>query len=676
MKNKYAEILIPQKIQGNSDFLTYQIPLENNEKFLPGKIVEISLRNRLTRGLIFKIHDQSPSFNTKTITRLIEGEIELSDLQIDLMKYISDQYFCPLYKVMKLFIPANTLSRKRDFKANQAKIKKINTIAELTLTEDQKLALSQINKSEKNTILLHGITGSGKTEIYRQLTTQILSTDKQVLIMVPEISLTPQTVRNFQDRFGEKIAIVHSRLTAKEKINYLHQVNSGEIKILVGSRSAIFAPFKELGLIIIDEEHEDSYKQDQSPRYHVLDIAQKICSDLAKKGSPIKLILGSATPSIESYFQTLNGNYDLVKLNKRIEKEGIYNKLPEITLVDLREEIKKKNFSIFSEKLQEKIKSALSQKEQVILFLNRRGAASAVICRDCGYAETCPSCDVPLTYHSKITLESSILPAERLLCHHCGKIYKIPLDCKQCHSHLIKYIGIGTQKIETELQKIFPNAKILRADRDTTKHKNAFAEIYNDFKDSKADILIGTQMIGKGLHLPNVTLVGVILAETTLTIPDYRSAEKTFQLLTQVAGRSGREKPGEVVIQTYMPEHYAIQYTLKHNYEGFFEYEKQIREQLNYPPFGKLLKLTIEDSDQEKANYLSHQLYNEIKAELPNPLIKEINIYPALITKLKNKYRWHILLEGANPQQFLKNYSLRKPLKNDIKIDVNPLSTV
>lgn len=676
MTTKYAEILLPQKIHGLSASLTYEIPSVNSESYKPGQIVEIPLRNRQTRGLLFKVHQNPPNFKTKPITRIIPGEISLSIEQLELIDHISEYYFCPPHKVLKLFLPSTIFSRKRDFIASPAKDKKINTIPQLQLTDEQIKALEKIKKSDKSTILLHGVTGSGKTEIYRRLTTEILASDQQALILVPEISLTPQTVKNFQDRFGDKIAIVHSRLTAKQKINYLHQINSGEIKILVGSRSAIFAPFHNLGVIIIDEEHEDSYKQDQSPRYHVREIAQKICSMANQHGKQIKLILGSATPSIESYQQAINGIYDLVKLTKRIENSGANSNLPPIHLVDLRQEIKKKNFSIFSEILQTKISETLQRKEQVILFLNRRGAASAVICRDCGYTETCPSCDVPLTYHNKVSIEESILPAERLICHHCGKIYKIPFDCKKCHSHLIKYIGIGTQKIELELQKLFPKAKILRADRDTTKHKDAFADIYKAFRDSEADILIGTQMIGKGLHLPNVTLVGVVLAETTLTIPDYRSAEKTFQLLTQVAGRSGREKPGEVVIQTYLPDHYAIQYTLKHDYEGFFKYENNIREQLNYPPFGKLLKLTIEDSDQEKAYYLSHQLFNELKAQLTPELVKEANIYPALITKLKNKFRWHILLEGNNPQQFLKNFSLQKPLKSDIKIDVNPLSTV
>lgn len=677
MPPTYAEILIPQKINGLSPALTYKIPAENPELYTPGKLVEIPLRNRKTRGIIFKVHDRKPEFRTREITRIIENEVSLSPDQIALLEYIADFYFCPLFKALKLFLPAQIFDRKKDFVPTPPKLKTIKQAPHLELTQEQKDALELIKTTPHQTILLHGITGSGKTEIYRRLTTDIIAQGKQALILIPEISLTPQTVKNFQERFGgNSVAIIHSRLTPKQKINYLHQIQQNQIKIIIGSRSAIFAPFHDLGIIIIDEEHEDSYKQDQSPRYHVLEIAQKICEQKTAAGQPIKLILGSATPSIESYQKAMDREYLLIKLTKRIENSAANTALPKIQVVDLRTEIKKKNFSIFSELLQQKMTENLAKKEQTILFLNRRGAASAVICRDCGYTETCPACDVPLTYHSRIMVEESILPAERLICHHCGRVTRIPLMCKKCQSHLIKYLGIGTQKIEHELQKLFPEAKILRADRDTTKLKDSFEEIYKAFRDSQADILIGTQMIGKGLHLPNVTLVGVVLAETSLTIPDYRAAEKTFQLLTQVAGRSGREKPGEVIIQTYLPDHYAIFHTLSYDYENFFKQESEIRAELRYPPFGKLLKLTIEDPDRQKATFLSQQLHKDLQAALPSPLVTEINLYPAMIPKLKNKYRWHILLEGPDPRQFFKNFSLQKPVKSDIKIDVNPLFTV
>lgn len=675
MTESYAEILFPQKVGDLKETLTYSIPSILQGNVQAGDLVEVTIRNKTTRGLVWEIHQVKPLFKTKPINRKIEGFFSLSPVQLKILEFISSEYFCPLYKALKLFYPANLFTKKKDLEIRPPKEITVQKKSPFTLTPEQEKALQEINQSPASIILLHGVTGSGKTEIYRRLAMAQIEQGKQALILIPEISLTPQTVKNFEHQFGKKLAIIHSRLTPKTKLDYLTNIARGQYQIIIGSRSAIFSPFQNLGLIIIDEEHEDSYKQDNSPRYHTREIAKKI-SQFAE--SHPKVILGSATPAIESYFAAQNGDYQLVEMPSRLPYSESASALPKIHLVDLREELRKRNYSIFSDLLQQKLAETINRKEQTILFLNRRGSASAVICRDCGHIETCPHCSVALTYHTKMVIEESILPAQRLICHHCGRIYPIPTLCSECNSHLIKYIGLGTQKIEEELQKLFPQAKVLRADKDTTRHKDGFENIYNEFRQGQADILIGTQMIGKGLHLPNVTLVGVVLADTGLTIPDFRSAEKTFQLLTQVAGRSGRSKPGEVVIQTYLPEHFAIQNTVRNNYLKFYQQELHHRRESHFPPFEKLLKLTIEDKDQEKAYFLSQQTYNDLEKfrALEGESVSEINLFPALITKLKNKYRWQILLSGKNPRGFLQKFSLQKRLKDDIKIDVDPLHTI
>ncbi len=678
MNNLYAEILLPRKIGGDKETLTYEVPLEMADTLKTGDLVEITLRNKIMRGMVLELHTLKPLFTTKPIRRRVEDFFSLTATQLELLKYISRYHFCPLHKTVKLFLPTSVFSRKREKIIKTPENVPHDSKPLVQLTAEQEKAFEKINKAAGYKILLHGVTGSGKTEIYRRLTMGELQKGRQTLILVPEISLTPQTVAQFEKQFGKNIAIIHSRLTPSEKLKYLTNIARGHHQIVIGSRSAIFAPFPNLGLIIVDEEHEDSYKQDQSPRYHAKEIANKILEIEEQKSNSVRLILGSATPSIESYYLAKSGFYELAEMPSRIPHKTKTRALPDIHLVDLREELRKKNYSIFSELLQDKIRDNLARKEQTILFLNRRGAASAVICRDCGQCEECPRCTVALTYHSKISVENSILPAQRLICHHCGRIFKVPTVCKHCGSHLIKYIGLGTQKIEEEVAKLFPEARLLRADRDTTSKKDDFEHIYNAFKDGEADILIGTQMIGKGLHLPNVTLVGIILADTGLTIPDYRSAEKTFQLITQVAGRSGREKPGEVVIQTYIPDHYAIQNTLKDDFPAFYEREIGHRRAASFPPFQKLVKLTIENPDQQKAYYLSHQLFAELQTLRPScpELVNDITLFPAFIPRLKNKYRWNILIGGKNPQNFLQNFFLQKPFKNDIKIDVDPLHTI
>jgi primosomal protein N' (replication factor Y) len=673
----YAEILLTQKVGKDKDTLTYKVPAALAQRLEPGSVVEIPLRNRKIRGVVAKFHDHEPVYQTKEILDLVEKAPHLRPWQIELLNWISDRYFCPPYKVLKQFFP-DIINKKKNLIEWIPHEEELESHKNLTLTEEQENAVQATLTTEKRTILLHGITGSGKTEIYRRIAENILQKGQQILILVPEITLTPQTLQNFQQEFGNNIAILHSQLTAKQKENYWYRIFHGETNIIIGSRSALFAPFKNLGAIIMDEEHEPSYKQDQAPRYHARNVALQIGRILN-----IKVVLGSATPSIESYHEAKQGNYELIELTKRIQHQAETTTLPKITVVDLRDELKKKNYSIFSETLSKKLHDKFTQKEQSILFLNRRGSASAVLCRECGHIERCEHCDVAFTYHKQLSIEELNLPAERLICHHCGIIKKVPVTCPNCDSHFIRYIGLGTQKIQETVLHDFPTARVLRADRDTIRHRDDFAKIYNAFKNHEADILIGTQMIGKGLHLPQVNLVGVVLADLSLAIPDFRSTERTFQILTQVAGRAGRQgSKGEVVIQTYLPDNYAIQATAKNDYAGFFEAELKIRKSFNYPPFSKIIKITVVNAKAEKALQKAKELFKQLNSENASPelqnLFTGITLYPAFIHKLQNKYRWNILLTGQQPSLLLKRVQKQDAeFFNDpmIRVDVDPLSS-
>lgn len=686
----YADIAFQQKI-GDQETLTYAIPKTLEKTAKPGHLVVLTLRNKLVTGLIWRLHDEKPSFKTVEIQGLSQPEPILTELQIELANFICKHYFTPLFKVLKLFIPA------RIFKGSPMRLREKEEIippkiAFKKLSKDQQKAFDTIEPkfeqksssktagktgckpgfaNPKNKFLIHGITGSGKTEIYLHLAKKHLDKNEQVLILVPEISLTPQTVAYFESRFQLKAAVIHSRLSEGEKYKTWQDIQERKKNLVIGSRSAIFSPFKNLGLIIIDEEHEFSYKQDQSPRYLAHTVAEKIqeLSAIQPQPKPVKLILGSATPSIETAFKYKDS---ILHLTQRIGNA----KLPTIRTVDMREEFRKGNKSIFSDDLHDAIKKTLSENKQVILFLNRRGSASSIVCRDCGFKLTCDNCDITMTYHAR-TLGKPVV-----ICHHCGKIGKIPINCPNCEGVNIRFLGVGTERIEEETKKLFKNARVLRADKDTTSRKDSFEQIYSSFKKHEADILIGTQMIGKGLHIPNVNLVGVILADIGLNIPDFRSSERSFQLLTQVAGRAGRAQDqddlGEVIIQTYSPDHFALQATETQDYTAFYNVERQQRKLLNYPPFTALAKLNIEQPKFADAKQKAEELEVKLRKALSqnpklNEQILEITSYPAFIPRLHNKYRYRILIKGSNPTALL-NLLSPKDLES-ARIDIDPIST-
>ena len=472
------------------------------------------------------------------------------------------------------------------------------------------------------------MTGSGKTEVYLQIIQEVLNKGKTAIMLVPEISLTPQMTDRFISRFGQEVAILHSGLSNGEKYDQWRKVERGEAKVVVGARSAIFAPLKNIGAIIIDEEHEASYKQDSNPRYHARDVAV-----LRAQYNQAVLLLGSATPSLESRARATKGVYELIRLTQRANPAA---KIPEVKVVDFRDYIGQNEAGNFTPVLVEAIADRLQKKEQVVLMLNRRGYSSFVMCRECGTVDTCPNCDISLTLH---------MDTKTMNCHYCGYSKAIPRHCPNCQSPSIRYYGTGTQKAYDELQEIFPEAKILRMDVDTTRKKGSHAAILDAFGNGEADILLGTQMIAKGLDFPNVTLVGVLNADTSLNLPDYRSSERTFQLLTQVAGRAGRaEKEGEVIIQSYNPNHYAIRFAKDQDYEGFFAYEMQIRRQLGYTPYYFTVGLTLSHKSEEMVKEKSHQVMEILRSGLSDQ-VQILGPTPKPIARTHNLYHYQIIVK-------------------------------
>jgi primosomal protein N' (replication factor Y) (superfamily II helicase) len=484
------------------------------------------------------------------------------------------------------------------------------------------------------TILLHGVTGSGKTEVYRLIIRQVLSEGGSAILLVPEISLTSQVALYFQEEFGNELIVLHSGLTSSEKSKAWQDILNGNIRIVIGARSAVFAPLPDLRLIILDEEHEGAYKQDENPKYHARDVARKRMEQYQGV-----VLLGSATPSLEAYAAAQTGKIGLVTMKNRVENRP----LPPVEIVDMREELIKGNRSIFSLPLQDKLKVRLERKEQSMLFLNRRGYSTFVVCRECGYVVRCSACDVAMTYHSY---------GNNMRCHYCNHEEIPPHTCPECGSRYIRFFGQGTQRVEEELQGLYPAARTLRLDFDTTRSKEAHREILERFRNQEADILIGTQMMAKGLDFPNVTLVGVVAADQILNLPDFRARERTFQLLTQVAGRAGRsEKPGEVVIQTYSPTDRAIQRASHHDYKGFFWEEINYRKGRHYPPYTHVIRVTLLYEKEDRVIKAAHSLANFLRlgigpAQNGNNELDILGPAPALIPRLKNRFRWQVSVKG------------------------------
>ncbi|MEI3597068.1 MULTISPECIES: primosomal protein N' [unclassified Oceanobacillus] len=487
--------------------------------------------------------------------------------------------------------------------------------------------LASIENNEHEVILVHGVTGSGKTEIYLQAIQEVIKKGKEAIVLVPEISLTPQMVKRFKGRFGRNVAVMHSALSAGEKFDEWRKIQRKEVQVVVGARSAIFSPFENLGIIIIDEEHETSYKQEDQPRYHARDVAIK-----RGKDQNFPVVLGSATPTLESYARAAKGVYKLATLTKRTNDKP----LPEVITVDMRRELHAGNRTMFSRLLMEKIRDCIAKGEQIVLLLNRRGYSTFIMCRDCGHVKECPHCDIALTYHKNSHL---------LKCHYCSYEEEVPNVCPECSSDLIRYFGTGTQRVEESLTQLIPEARVIRMDVDTTRRKGAHEKLLREFSEHKADILLGTQMIAKGLDFENVTLVGVLTADSMLHLPDFRSSEKTFQLLTQVSGRAGRhDLPGEVIVQTYTPDHYSIELASKYNFEDFYKKEMAMRRAFRYPPYYYLALITITHENHVQVVQATQQFVQQLLMKVgPETII--LGPTPSPIPRIKDRYRYQCMIK-------------------------------
>jgi len=535
----------------------------------------------------------------------------------------------------------------------------------LPLTEAQSSAikpiLNTIETNQHEVFLLYGVTGSGKTEIYLQSIQEVINKGQEAIVLVPEISLTPQMVHRFKGRFGDLVAVLHSGLSIGEKYDEWRKIQRKEVKVVVGARSAIFAPFENIGIIIIDEEHETSYKQEDMPSYHARDVAIE-----RGRNNHCPVVLGSATPSLESFARAQKQVYHLLKLPSRMNNQP----LPTVEIIDMREELRSGNRSMFSRKLFEMIQDRIEKKQQTVLFLNKRGHSSFVMCRDCGYVVNCPNCDISLTYHRS---------GNRMKCHYCGYESSVPRVCPECSSEYIRYFGTGTQKVEEELGKILPGARIIRMDVDTTGRKGSHERLLKEFQEGKADILLGTQMIAKGLDFPNITLVGVLSADTMLHIPDFRSSEKTFQLLTQVSGRAGRhELPGEVIIQTYTPEHYSIELAGTQDYDLFYQREMLVRKIHHYPPYYYLSLITITHENLLTAVSETEKIVRYVRSQLSSSaVILGPSVSP--LARINNRYRYHCLIKYKREPNLVRalrtilDQYQRDAVKGlQVSIDINP----
>ncbi|HEX3015024.1 MAG TPA: primosomal protein N' [Desulfobacteria bacterium] len=710
MPCRFAEVIVNVHNRKVDRAFHYAVP----EK-LPvvlGSNVIVPFNGRTVEGIVIGFSDTAPVTAVKPVLACIEGEAILDKTLIELARWIADYYLCPFIEALQCILPASLGARREiiveigsslddpDIRAltlldpeleklvqaiwrgrkpvklhnltkrlgkgimpqiemlaargflNLTTVYKLPAFrdsvsenegvptrkAPVTLTPRQLEAVSVIDAAvhgQAKTVLVHGITGSGKTQVYLHAIAHVLQEGKSAIVLVPEITLTPQIYREFSEAFPGQVAVLHSGLTDRQRANEYKRIVSGAARVVVGARSAIFAPLRNLGLIIIDEEHEQTYKQEENPKYHVHEVAKKraeLCG--------CTVVLGSATPSLESYALALSGRYTLVTMGERVGQ----NPLPPVEVVDLREELLAGNHGIFSRSLLAKMTERFSRGEQAILFLNRRGFSTFIICRECGYVAKCPHCDISLTYHSNTGL---------LRCHYCGYTVAAPQDCPSCSSRKIKYFGLGTEKIEHELNKFFPNVKALRLDADTTTRQGAHRQILAAFERGEAQALIGTQMVAKGLDFPNVTLVGVVSADVTLNMPDFRAKERTFQLITQVAGRAGRGvRPGDVVVQTFSPQDPSIKFAQTHDYQGFFTQEIGFRRALGYPPFNHILQAVLtseaESSLIKCAQDLDGALRQEV-AKLNQNARHHLEILgpaPCPLRKLNNRYRWQLIVKG------------------------------
>ena len=744
MKPNYVRVIIDRAIQREFD---YSVPETLADRIDIGSRVRVPFRDKSALATVLATLEQSDAKGIRPIEALVGEGPAISESLLELAKWMSAYYCCPLETVMRSLLPqvirraevgwkkqllvqpltkienseagvadkidnlrkraprqaelfdaivrlekpmpAAELLRKTSFdnqtlralvKRGLIKLREETVerdphadeqfvaTTNLELNAEQALALNKITDAlaapeRAKPILLHGVTGSGKTEIYLQAIRVALERGRSAIVLVPEISLTPQTVERFKSRFAEMheaVAVLHSHLSQGERHDEWHKIHSGRARIVIGARSAVFAPLKDVGLIIVDEEHETTYKQEEAPRYHARDVAV-----VRAKIEKCAVVLGSATPSLESYHNATTGKYELLTLSQRVDDQ----RMPLMRIVDLRQERRKEKIApILSEKLSQAIADRLEKREQTILFLNRRGFSTSLLCSNCGEARNCPNCSVALTFHRHMA---------RLSCHLCGHTAAVPKKCPECGKDSLIYAGFGTEKVESTVSHIFPKANVRRMDADSMTRKEAYRETLRNFRTGKIDILVGTQMIAKGLHFPNVTLVGIINADLALHLPDFRAGERTFQLLTQVAGRAGRgETAGEVFVQTYTPFSPSIQFARHHDFPGYFQQELEFRERCDFPPFKHAILITVRSAHEGRAKLSAETLVRRLKESLGSEFILG-DTTPAPLEKLQGQFRFHILLRGEAIMRLsrLARETLDKlPLPEDViaTVDVDP----
>src|SRR3989440_2188001 len=705
---RYARVIVDRSIHRELDYL---VPETFAERVAIGSRVRVPFREKSALATVLALLDETSAEGIRAIEALVGDRPALSAKLVELARWMSAYYCCPIETVMRSLLPQvirraevgwkkqlfviaakeiapeeiENLRRRAPKQAELleavSKLRKPIAAAELlrqtsldnqtlralekrgfvilreeavardphadeefiastdlTLNEEQTAALAAIEEAlatpeKAKPLLLHGVTGSGKTEIYLQAIHTTLARGKTAIILVPEISLTPQTVEGFKSRFAETqeaVAVLHSHLSEGERHDEWHKIHSGRARIAIGPRSAVFAPLKSLGLIVVDEEHENTYKQEEAPRYHARDVAV-----VRAKIEKCVVVLGSATPSLESYHNATTGKYRLATLTQRVDEK----QMPLMRVVDLRQERRKERaIAILSGKLRGAIADRLEKREQTILFLNRRRVSTSLLCSNCGEARNCPNCSVALTFHRHMA---------RLSCHLCGHTAAVPKKCPACGKDALIYAGFGTEKVESTVSQFFPKANVRRMDADSMTRKDAYRDTLRNFRQGKIDILVGTQMIAKGLHFPNVTLVGIINADLALHLPDFRAGERTFQLLTQVAGRAGRgETPGQVFVQTYTPFSPSIQFARHHDFAGYFQQELEFRERCDFPPFKHAVLITVRSAHEARAKFSAETLARRLKEALGPEFILG-DAAPAPLEKLQGQFRFHILMRGA-----------------------------
>lgn len=720
----FAEVLVEYSVKSLDRTFTYIIPKHLKHLKIGMKVI-VPFGAKEINGFVTNIISKTDIENLKEIIEISDEKLILNDELLSLGKFLNETTICSLISAYQAMLPSSlkvkeqksnyqlydeyiTLNEEKNYKLfiekNPRKRKQIEILNHLEnnkkilkkelmsqalnnlikekyvliisepkvrinpvkkkkeifdLTFEQTNAIEQIEKSfnKEITILLHGVTGSGKTEVYLKVIEKIIEDKKTALMLVPEISLTAQAVESFYDRFGSEVAVFHSGLSIGEKYDEYLKIYNNEVSVVVGTRSAIFVPLNNLGIIIIDEEHSDSYKQDNNPRYNVLEMAK-----FRSQYNKIPIVLGSATPTLETYSRAKKGVYKLIEMPNRIGSST----LPKVILVDMALEMQK-GYNIFSELLLEKIEERLLKKEQVILLLNRRGFSTIITCQNCGHTYECPHCGITLTYHRS---------SNAMRCHYCGYYKYKPKQCDECHEDALKDYGLGTEKLEIELRNKFPKTNIIRMDADTTTRKGSHEKIISAFKNQEYDILLGTQMISKGLDFPKVSLVGVINADSSLNIPDFRSNENTFQLLSQVSGRAGRNKyPGEVILQTYNPDNKTLNYIKNHDYIGFYNYEMDLRKKMSYPPYYYLISIKIVGSDYELVSNESNKVAKYLKNNMDNIILGPTTSSPF---KVNNQFRFQIVIKykiDPNILNILRN--LDDIYKNNnkiyLEIDTSPI---